>query len=264
MTGTYNARTRRANPTREADARTRRANPTREPDARTRRANPTREPDARTRRANLTREPDVSRPAAPFRAVRRYAWRMYGLVNGAIRDMVLHHHGADTWTRIRERAGMELDDFVPMSPYPDAITYGLVAAASEVLGVPSQEILEAFGEHWILHTAAEGYGGLLDRTGRDFVGFLRNLGGMHVRVMAMMPELEPPTIHVLSCEADHCLVSYDSQRESLEPFVRGLLRGLVRRFGLEVRVDDAPAETSRARFVVHRLAGPESAWTSSR
>ena len=53
-------------------------------------------------------------------------------------------------------------------------------------------------------------------------------------------------------------------RFTAEPFVRGLLRGLGRRFGLEVRVDDAPADTSRARFVVHRLAGPESAWTSSR
>lgn len=189
---------------------------------------------------------------------------MYGLVNGAIRDMITRHHGAAAWTRIRHRAGVELDEFVPMSPYPDAITYGLVGAASEELGVSAREVLEAFGEHWILYSAAEGYGGLLDRTGRDFVGFLRGLGAMHVRVMATMPELEPPRIEVISFDADRCLVSYDSDRESLEPFVRGLLRGLGHRFGLEVRVDDAPSETSRARFVVHRLAGPEHAWTSSR
>jgi hypothetical protein len=189
---------------------------------------------------------------------------MYGLVNGAIRDMILRHHGPSAWARIRERAGVELDEFVPMSPYPDAITYGLVGAASEVLGASPREILEAFGEYWILYSAAEGYGGLLDRTGRDFVGFLRGLGAMHVRVMATMPELEPPRIEVLSFDADRCLVSYDSEREGLEAFVRGLLRGLGRRFGLEVRVDDAPAETSRARFAVHRIAGPESAWTSSR
>ena len=187
---------------------------------------------------------------------------MYGLVNGAIRDMVLRHHGPEAWSRIRAQAGLAVDTFVPMSAYPDSVTYALVGAASEVLQTPAAAILEAFGEYWILYSASEGYGALLERTGPDFVSFLRNLDAMHVHVMATLPELEPPRIRVISADESACLVSYDSEREGLAPFVRGLLRGLGRRFGLEVRVDDAPAEGDRARFLVHRLGGAENAWRS--
>ena len=45
------------------------------------------------------------------------------------------------------------------------MTYKLVGAASEVLGAPVPALLEAFGEHWILYTAREGYGELFSMFG---------------------------------------------------------------------------------------------------
>lgn len=92
---------------------------------------------------------------------------MYGMVNKSVQDMVRRNHGEPTWQLIRERAGLEVEVFLSHMSYPDEITYRLVAAASEVLRLPATEILEAFGEHWVLHTAQEGYGPLMRAAGRS-------------------------------------------------------------------------------------------------
>ena len=54
-----------------------------------------------------------------------------------------------------------MDVFVSNEGYPDGMTYDLVGAASSVLALPAPEVLEAFGRHWVIHTAQEGYGDLM-------------------------------------------------------------------------------------------------------
>ena len=102
---------------------------------------------------------------------------MYGLVNTAVRDLVVDQHGPEVWERVRTRAGVASDTFVAMEQYPDAVTYDLVAAASEELGAPAEALLEAFGERWITYTAEKGYGEALEFAGQDLEGFLEHQGG---------------------------------------------------------------------------------------
>lgn len=45
------------------------------------------------------------------------------------------------------------DAFISMEAYPDDLTHQLVRAASEELGMSPQEILQVFGEDWVLYTA---------------------------------------------------------------------------------------------------------------
>ena len=91
---------------------------------------------------------------------------MYGLVNRAIEGMVRSGHGEAVWNRIRARAGVEVQAFVSNEPYPDEVTYRLVAAASEVLDTRAEDILKAFGRYWVLETAVKAYGPLLRVGGR--------------------------------------------------------------------------------------------------
>ena len=65
-------------------------------------------------------------------------------------------------------------DFLSMSPYPDKLTFDLVTSASEVLNVPVEDLLFAFGEYWILYTADQGYGNMLELAGDSFPKFLKN------------------------------------------------------------------------------------------
>lgn len=161
---------------------------------------------------------------------------MYGLVNKAVEDLALAVGGEETWARIKEEAGVEIVAFISMDAYPDEMTYALVGAASKVLGRPAEDILRAFGRHWVLYTAREGYGPLLSSAGSTIGDFLRNLDALHARVGLTMPNLRPPSFAIDQPSDDTFIVRYFSERAGLAPMVAGLLEGVGERFGCEVRI----------------------------
>jgi hypothetical protein len=162
---------------------------------------------------------------------------MYGLVNQALEDLVRSNHGDAVWASIRDRAQLNVESFLSMSEYPDAVTYGLVRAASEVLGQPPEAILEAFGEYWVLYTSKKGYGEMLEMAGSSLPEFLMNLDQLHTRLGVIMPHLQPPSF-VCSDITDHSLtLAYHSNRTGLAPMVIGLVRGLGKRFQTEVTIE---------------------------
>ena len=62
---------------------------------------------------------------------------MYGLVNRAIEQLVVSTKGEPAWQRVCARAGVGADGFVAMCPYDDRLTFDLVHAVSEELGLPA-------------------------------------------------------------------------------------------------------------------------------
>jgi len=161
---------------------------------------------------------------------------MYGMVNKAIEEMVCMHHGEEAWEKIKELAGVDTDVFISNEGYPDEITYKLVGAASESLGAPAEAILEAFGEHWILHTAREGYGGLMQAGGNTLPEFLTNLPNFHSRVILMFPKLQPPRFECSEITDNSLNLHYFTHRPGLSHFVIGLVRGLGKMFETPVEV----------------------------
>jgi len=162
---------------------------------------------------------------------------MYGMVNKAVEEMVVQNHGQEVWESIKAEAGVEVDVFMSNESYPDQMTYNLVAAASRILGRPSDDILFAFGEHWILHTAQSGYGGLMQAAGGTFPEFLRNLPNFHARVSMIFPRLKPPRFECTEILSQSLKLHYYSHRVGLEPFVIGLLCGLGKLFACRVHVE---------------------------
>ena len=161
---------------------------------------------------------------------------MYGLVNKAIRDMVCENFGQGTWETIRQKAEVEADSFIGMEPYPDDVTHRLVKAASEVLSMSPPDILKAFGEYWVIYTAKEGYGEMLDMAGDNLPDFLQNLDNLHARVGVSFPQLKPPSFECTDVDDDSMNLHYRSTREGLAPMVVGLVGGLGKRFDVEVDV----------------------------
>lgn len=161
---------------------------------------------------------------------------MYGLVNKAVVDLVVSKFGQDTWNAIKKKAEVDVDVFVSMDGYPDDITYRLVGAASEVLKIPPEAVLEAFGEYWVLYTAAEGYGPMLDASGKTLREFLENLDALHARVALTMPALKPPRFRLVPVDDKTMLLEYHSTRQGLAPMVVGLLRGLAIRFNTPIEI----------------------------
>lgn len=167
---------------------------------------------------------------------------MYGLVNKAVVDLVLSKFGQETWNAIKKKAEVDIDVFVSMDGYPDDVTYRLVGAASEVLKIPAEKVLEAFGEHWVLYTAAEGYGPMLDASGKTLREFLENLDALHARVALTMPQLKPPRFRLVPVDDTTMKLEYYSTRQGLAPMVVGLLRGLSVRFKTPIDISHASRE----------------------
>jgi Haem-NO-binding len=151
---------------------------------------------------------------------------MYGLVNKAIQGFVTSQFGAEAWDKVRREAGFEGISFVSMNPYPDDISYKLVGAGSKLLGIPAEQVLEAFGMYWITFTAKEGYGPMLAMMGNTLPEFLSNLDPMHERLRLTFPALKPPRITVTEVTANSLRLHYYSERSGLTSFVVGLLKGL--------------------------------------
>jgi hypothetical protein len=180
---------------------------------------------------------------------------VYGLVNKAIQDLVEQQFGVQAWQRIAEAAGFADGMFLTMEVYDDELTYRLVDAAAEILGAKAEFLLERFGEFWITYTATEGYGDLMDLFGSDFESFVANLDAMHARVGLNLPDHRPPSITFEpgSPARQH----YRSQRPGLTPMVKGLLRGLARRFAADVEIHVEPRKegADHETFVISHRSG---------
>jgi hypothetical protein len=162
---------------------------------------------------------------------------MYGMVNRAIEQMVVSAHGPAVWENIKERAGVDVDIFISSEGYPDALTYNLVGAASAELGVPADQILEAFGVHWVVKTTQEGYSDMMSAGGKTLREFLLNLPNFHARLSMIFPHLAPPEFKVDDLGETSVRLHYFSGRPGLAPFVKGLMVGLGQSYNQRVIVE---------------------------
>ena len=69
---------------------------------------------------------------------------------------------------------------------------------------------------------------------REFLVYLRQF---HNGIMLMYPKLTPPEFKVSDIEENSIHVHYFSKREGLQEFVRGLLSGLGKMYGVETSID---------------------------
>lgn len=161
---------------------------------------------------------------------------MYGMVNKAVQDLLVTHHGEDVWQQIKSLAGVEDEIFIATQPYPDEVTYRLVGAASQVLGLSAEQVLHEFGRWWVLNTAKQGYGLLLNAGGRNLGEFLQNLPHFHTRIMMIFPALQPPEFQCTDVAPGQVRLHYRSHRRGLSAFVIGLLYGLAEMFAVNAHV----------------------------
>jgi hypothetical protein len=169
---------------------------------------------------------------------------MYGMVNKGIAELVIHEYGKDKWTKILALANIQEQAFIGMESYHDEITYNLVGAASEVLDISSEKILERFGEYWITYTASEGYGHLLDIAGDNLSDFLKNLDRLHSSVGHIMPKLKPPSFKCTNIENKSLTLHHYTDRPGLESMVVGLVKGLGHRFNTPCTVTLLESKTN--------------------
>jgi hypothetical protein len=171
---------------------------------------------------------------------------MYGIVNKAIRDLIVSDFGSEAWDAVKKRSGVELEFFVSNEPYPDDLSYRLVCAASEVLSLPADDILIRFGQHWVMKTGVDSYGCLLKSGGGSLREFLLNLPDFHARVALLFPQLQPPEFTCTDVTETSLRLHYFTHRAGLTSFVLGLLWGLSKLYETPVAIELAAARSNGA------------------
>lgn len=161
---------------------------------------------------------------------------MYGLIHRSIMDMVVTGHGEEAWRRVKSASGVGDEAFLTMHSYDDSVTFALVKAACDEVGIGIDTCLEAFGEHWVKETATKAYASLMASYGRTLWEFLENLDFMHDRISTSFPGFSAPSFELeRTAEGSH-LLHYSSSRTGLEGFVVGLVKGLASHFSMQVRI----------------------------
>jgi len=159
---------------------------------------------------------------------------MYGLINMAIKQLVLDNFGEPGWQQVLQKSTIKQSQFELLTVYDDAITYKLVEGACAVTGKPATEILDLFGRYWVKYAAAAGYEPLFKLFGPTLKECLLNLNRMHDHMGAMMPGLVPPEFYIeKDISETEVLLIYKSQRPGLAPMVSGLMAGLAERYGVQ-------------------------------
>ena len=161
---------------------------------------------------------------------------MYGMVNQGIAQYVTENLGASVWAEILDKADLESGEFETMLAYDDSVTYKLVFAASDVLGIGTDEVLESFGDYWVDYAADTAIGRLLAFGGDTLFELLDSLNEMHERIQMSLPHLRPPSFEFEMCKGNVHRLHYYSERDGLQPMVIGLVKGLARKCGEDVRI----------------------------
>jgi guanylate cyclase soluble subunit beta len=183
---------------------------------------------------------------------------MYGMVHNAARNMAVDALGNDEWALLLKTYKLSPDQFISNNNYSDAVTFEIVDAISERLGVGTNDLLRAFGRYWIEYAATSPFGVMFRVGGQDIRSFLRNLNRMHASIHATMPGSRMPSFEVLLETNSRIDVLYVSERIGLEAFVEGLFSGLLHHFGENGEVAHLESRTDGDVFSI-LLSGPRAA-----
>lgn len=161
---------------------------------------------------------------------------MYGLVNNAFVDYAVSQIGELRWREICGEKDLQQVPYQNMEAYPDQETLALVVAISETLQVSIESCLKNLGEFWIKYVTNSPYSPMITKSGNTMKALMQNLDSLHTRLSLSFNELQAPSFWVSEVSEVEFNLYYLSEREGLNSFVEGLLRGLSNYFGIKIDI----------------------------
>ena len=159
---------------------------------------------------------------------------MKGVAYNILQEVVSRDYGEDTWDDLLERAGLD-GAYTSLGSYPDEDLMRLVAAASEALETPADDIIRWFGRE-ALPVFRRSHGELFaaHESTRSFVLALNEI--IHPQVRKLYPGADVPEFDFDTSSEEVLLMGYRSPRR-LCAFAEGLLQGSAAHFGERVAIE---------------------------
>ncbi|TMS39103.1 hypothetical protein L596_005679 [Steinernema carpocapsae] len=157
---------------------------------------------------------------------------MFGWIHESFRQLVNRKYGKAVWLKILEIAKFEEGTESEINHYySDEETMKIVNAMANIIGIPVEEVWEAYGGFLIQFTMETGWDELLRAMAPDLQGFLDGLDALHYFIdhVVYRTKLKGPSFR---CEAQtdgSLMLHYYSKRSGLYPIVKGVVREVARR-----------------------------------
>lgn len=179
---------------------------------------------------------------------------MHGIIHKAARGFAMETFGAEAWAAILAERGLPSEHFIDAKAYDDGATMRLLGAVARRAGLSAEDAPEGFGRRWVEFAQSSAYALLLERAGADLLAFPENLDRMRARIKSTMADASPPSFGVEAADAIGIEVRHASERAGLAPFARGILCGLVERFGEDAEVTQRKSATGALSVIARRAA----------
>ncbi len=153
---------------------------------------------------------------------------MKGVVFNLFEEVVSRDYGEEAWDKVLDSAGLD-GAYTSLGGYSDADFYALVAAASEALAQPPDEVVRWFGRE-ALPLLATSYPQFFEPHGstRAFVLTLNEI--IHPEVRKLYPGADVPVFDFDTTSEEVLRMGYSSQRQ-LCSFAEGLIEGAAGHYG---------------------------------
>ncbi|GMR30209.1 hypothetical protein PMAYCL1PPCAC_00404, partial [Pristionchus mayeri] len=156
----------------------------------------------------------------------------FGWIHESFRQLVNRKYGREVWLKILELSRFEEGTESEISHYyNDDETLRLVNAMANVIGIPIEEVWEAYGGFLIQFTMETGWDELLRAMAIDLEGFLDSLDSLHYFIdhVVYQTKLRGPSFRCEPQQDGTLLLHYYSKRSGLYPIVKGVVREVARR-----------------------------------
>lgn len=161
---------------------------------------------------------------------------MHGFVMNQLQQFVQSTANRSTWYAILEKAELPDAQFHAVADYPDEQMTALVGAASDVMSMAADDILESFGA-FLGEALFTTYRPIIDPELRT-IEFLEHVeDSMHKAVRARNSQAHPPVLDIKRTGADEVTIGYTSQRR-LCSVARGMARGIAEHYGEPVTINE--------------------------
>jgi hypothetical protein len=156
---------------------------------------------------------------------------MHGLVNRSIQCFLRDTYGEQTWLDIALAAKLGFSNFEALMPYDDALTLGVIDAATEKLSKPRAEVLEDLGTYLATHENLEPIRRLLRFEGDTFVDFRHSLDDLQDRTLLALPDLLVPALEIREHSFGNFTISSKYEFPAHGHVIVGILRAMADDYG---------------------------------
>jgi predicted Ser/Thr protein kinase len=161
---------------------------------------------------------------------------MHGLILLQLQRFAQKQGSVATWDNILREARLPVKAYSPARVYDDEELFALVSAAGRLLNIPTETVLEAFGE-FIAPELIGLYGTLIESNWKtlDLIENTERL--IHTAVRVGNPGAMPPVLHCIRSTRDEIQIMYSSKRR-LCSIAKGIIKGVARHYGEAVNITD--------------------------